>query len=161
MKVIFLDIDGVLNSMDWFEKTKNSKGHREIDPQKVEFLKEIVDETNSKIVLSSTWRGLAKNENEEEHPMYSYLVNTLRKHGMEIYGHTPYIGQNRPKEIKAWLEKNKKEEIESFVSLDDDFSEKDYKECGISDCLVKTSFYEKDGGLRQEHVEKAIQVLNK
>ena len=158
MKVIFLDIDGVLNSMDYFEKTKGMKGYREINPQKVEFLKEIVDKTNAKIVLSSTWRGLAKNENEEEHPMYSYLADTLRKHGMEIYQHTPYIGQNRPKEIKAWIE-NKAEEIESFASLDDDFTEEDYKQYGISDCLVKTSFYEKDGGLRKEHAEKAIEIL--
>lgn len=161
MKVIFLDVDGVLNSMDWFEKTKGAKGYREINPQKVEFLKEIVEKTNAKIVLSSTWRGLAKSETEEEHPMYSYLVDTLRKYGMEIYKHTPYIGQNRPKEIKSWLEKNTAEGIESFVSLDDDFSEEDYKEYGIQSFLVKTSFYEKEGGLRQEHVERAIEILNK
>ena len=160
MKVIFLDIDGVLNSMDWFEKTKGTKGYREINPKKVEFLKEIVDKTNAKIVLSSTWRGLAKSETEEEHPMYSYLVDTLRKYGMEIFQHTPYINQERPKEIKAWIEKNK-ERIGQFVSLDDDFSEEDYKEYGIEKFLVKTSFYEKDGGLRQEHVEKAIEILNK
>lgn len=155
MKVIFLDIDGVLNSMDWFEKNKGIKGYKKINPKKVELLKEIVDKTNAEIVLSSTWRNIP------EHHLFSYLVDMLKSKGMEIKSFTPKLGQNRPKEIKAWLEKNKTEEIESFISLDDDFSEEDYKEYGISDCLVKTLFYEKDGGLRQEHVEKAIEILNK
>lgn len=30
MKVIFLDIDGVLNSMDWFEKVKDRAGNGDI-----------------------------------------------------------------------------------------------------------------------------------
>lgn len=155
MKIIFLDIDGVLNSMDWFEKTKDMRGYREINPQKVEFLKEIVDKTNAEIVLSSTWRNIP------EHPLFLYLADILKDKGLEIKSFTPKLEQNRPKEIKAWLEKNAAEEIESFVSLDDDFSEEDYKEYAISDCLVKTSFYENDGGLRKEHVEKSIEILNK
>lgn len=158
MKVIFLDVDGVLNSMDWFDKNKGKKGYTEINPKKVELLKEIVDKTNAKIVLSSTWRSLVKNEHEEEHPMYSYLVETLRKYGMEVFSSTPYIGNNRPKEIKAWLE-SQSEEMR-FISLDDDFFPSEYRKYGIENCLVKTSFYEKDGGLRKEHVEKSIKLLN-
>lgn len=161
MKVIFLDVDGVLNSADWFKKNKGIRGYAKINPKKVALLKEIIDKTNAKIVLSSTWRMLEKTKDEDEDPMYSYLRDTLRKYGMEICQHTPYIDQNRPKEIKAWIDNQESEDRIRFVSLDDDFSEKDYKECGISDCLVQTSFYEKDGGLRKEHVEKAIEILNK
>ena len=35
-KYIFLDIDGVLNSMDWFEQNKYIKGYTEINPDHVE-----------------------------------------------------------------------------------------------------------------------------
>ena len=59
-KIIFLDIDGVLNSMDYFEQTKDCKGYTEINPEKVKLLKEIVDRTGAEIVLSSTWRDLEK-----------------------------------------------------------------------------------------------------
>ena len=159
-KIIFLDIDGVLNSMDYFGQTKDCKGYTEINPEQVKLLKEIIDRTGAEIVLSSTWRNLGKRKNEPEHPMYTYLTDILKEYGMEIVDHTPYIGQDRPKEIKAWLDKQSDKDIR-FVSLDDDFTEHKYDEVGIGDCLVRTSFYEKDGGLRQEHVEKAVEILNR
>lgn len=159
-KIIFLDIDGVLNSMDYFEQTKDCKGYTEINPEKVKLLKEIVDRTGAQIVLSSTWRDLAQRENEPEHPMYTYLTDTLKEYGMEIVDHTPYIEQDRPKEIKAWLDNQQDKEIR-FVSLDDDFQKHKYDEVGIGAFLVKTSFYEKDGGLRKKHVEKAVDILNR
>lgn len=159
-KIIFLDIDGVLNSMDYFEQTKDCKGYTEINPEQVKLLKEIVDRTGTEIVLSSTWRGLGKRKNEPEHPMYTYLIDTLKEYGMEIVDHTPYIEQDRPREIKAWLDKQSDKDIRS-VSLDDDFPKHKYDEVGIGDCLVRTCFYEKNGGLRQEHVEKAVEILNR
>lgn len=158
-KIIFLDIDGVLNSVDYFEQVKDCKGYKEINLEKVKLLKEIVDRTGAEIVLSSTWRDLGKRKDEPEHPMYTYLIDTLKAYGMEIIGHTPYIGQDRPKEIKAWLDNQQDKDIR-FVSLDDDFSQQKYDEFGIGNCLVKTSFYEKDGGLRREHVEQATGILN-
>ena len=91
--------------------------------------------------------------------MYTYLTDTLKEYGMEIIDHTPYIGQDRPKEIKAWLDNQQNKDIR-FVSLDDDFPKHKYDEVGIGDFLVRTSFYEKDGGLRREHVEKAVRILN-
>lgn len=159
-KIIFLDIDGVLNSMDYFEKAKDCKGYTEINPEKVKLLKEIIDRTGAQIVLSSTWRDLAQRENEPEHPMYTYLTDTLKEYGMEIIDHTPYIGQDRPKEIRAWLDNQQDKDVR-FVSLDDDFQKHKYDEAGIGDCLVRTSFYEKDGGLRKEHVEKSVEILNR
>lgn len=51
-KIIFLDIDGVLNSIDYFAQTKGCKGYTEINPEKVKLLKEIVDRTGAQIVLS-------------------------------------------------------------------------------------------------------------
>lgn len=159
-KIIFLDVDGVLNSMDYFEQTKDCKGYTEINPETVKLLKEIIDRTGAEIVLSSSWRDLGKRKNESEHPMYAYLTDTLKEYGMEIVDHTPYIEQDRPKEIKAWLDNQKDKDVR-FVSLDDDFAKDKYDKVGIGDFLVRTSFYEKDGGLRKEHVEKAIEILNR
>lgn len=46
------------------------------------------------------------------------------------------------------------------VCVDDDFRKGQYDVYGIGHCLVHTSFYEPNGGLRKEHVEKAIEILN-
>lgn len=159
-KIIFLDIDGVLNSVDYFDQTKHCDGYSEINPEQVKLLKEIIDRTGAEIVLSSTWRNLAKRKDESEHQMYTYLTDTLQEYGLEIIDHTPYIDQDRPKEIKAWLDAQPDKDIR-FVSIDDDYPQHEYDKFGIGDCLVKTSYYEKNGGLRKEHVKKAIEILNR
>ena len=49
-----------------------------------------------------------------------------------------------------------------FVSLDDDYPLEKYKEQGIEDCLIRTRFFcneLSEGGLQQEHVDKAIKIL--
>lgn len=61
MKVAFLDIDGVLNSNQFWENCKNID--EEIDDTAVARLAKIVNATNSIIVLSSSWREL-REENE-------------------------------------------------------------------------------------------------
>ena len=148
-KYIFLDIDGVLNSMDWFERNKGAKKHIEINPDKVKLLKEIVAQTGAKIVLSSTWRDLAAHDNKQGHEMYTYLIDALKQFGLSILDHTPYIDNNRPKEIKMWLENNINEKDVRFVSLDDDYSKESYEKYGIGNCLVKTSFWEQDGAKKR------------
>lgn len=58
MKVIFLDVDGVLNNVNTFiKKQKEFKAGRkflELDDNNINNLKTIVDATDAKIVLSST-----------------------------------------------------------------------------------------------------------
>lgn len=151
MKVIFLDVDGVLNSKDWLENNRVRK-ENSVNPEKVKLLAKIVKNTNATVVLSSTWRCIP------EHPMYMYLTDILGQNGIKIHSLTPKLGGNRPKEIKAWIDKQS-EEIR-FISLDDDFSEDDYRKYGIEYCLVKTSFYGENGGLQRNHVEMAIKILN-
>ena len=63
MKVIFLDIDGVLNSdTDFFELRKfghpvnEIKGSKVINRGCLALLQQIIEDTDAKIVLSSTWR---------------------------------------------------------------------------------------------------------
>lgn len=64
MKIIFLDIDGVLNHEDFyrerFEKRYDDGAiehpYSEIDPKTVQRLNKIIEETGANIVISSTWR---------------------------------------------------------------------------------------------------------
>ena len=69
-KIIFLDIDGVLNSNFW-----NGQHQREIsdgtliDRDKIKLLAEIVKQTNANVVLHSGWRfwfGTDLKPNREE-----------------------------------------------------------------------------------------------
>lgn len=151
MKVLFLDVDGVLNSKLWCEYNDEL-----IDSGKVSLLKTIIDNTNAKIVLSSTWRELDCDIKECKE-MYQYLVDSLAEKGLQIYDKTYLKGCNRPKEIKDWLSKNN---ASNFVSLDDDFNLKNYEEYGIGNHLVSTSFWGKNGGLQDSHVKEAIRILN-
>jgi hypothetical protein len=65
MKVIFLDIDGVLNCELWYRKRHAEVDMHEVSaqypfyefsPELVENLNRITEETGAKIVVSSTWR---------------------------------------------------------------------------------------------------------
>lgn len=157
MKIIFLDIDGVLNSEEWLDKRNDNET---INPEQVKLLKEIVDRTGAEIVLSSTWRALVDTEERQEHPQYTYLVDSLKKFGLKIKSHTPRIGNDRPMEIKEWIDKHGTNDEIKFVILDDDFPIFWYQIYGISDCLVQTSYHGKNGGLQKGHVEKAVKILN-
>ena len=54
MKVIFLDFDGVLNSDTYYEEHNWSAPF--IDESRLVLLKRIVDATDAKIVLSTSWK---------------------------------------------------------------------------------------------------------
>ena len=81
----------------------------------------------------------------------------LNKYGLYIMDKTGKTKPSfRPKEIKLWLDNH---DVESFVILDDDYNYDEYATCCISKHLVRTRFYEKDGGLQLSHVSKAIKIL--
>ena len=173
MKVIFLDIDGVLNTSETFRRRrinyeKTKKWDLEIDLHRVARLKYIINMTGAKVVLSSSWRLFGDFKNGEfitKSNQLKQLLEIFSSFGISIYDVTPHIdyGSNREEEIKKWL---MGKDIESFVIIDDETSflmEFCNKE------LVKTSFL-KDGvmlenmddcaGLCDEHVNKAIAILN-
>lgn len=164
MNIIFLDIDGVLNSLPYFESIKGVKydKYNEISDFHLKKLSEIYYKCNAHIVLSSTWRELDDPSDINCYPMYEYLSKSLDKYGMKIISKTPVINMNRPLEIVTWLNNRTDKEIINFVSLDDDFSVEDYERYGIADKLIRTKFFCNDiyeGGLQQEHVDKAIRIL--
>lgn len=116
MKVLFLDIDGVLNHQEFYERRENdtylkslSYPLTEFDPLVVERINDILDKTDSKLVISSSWRF---DEN---------LQNIFTKVGFKhkIFDITPYgMGKCRGAEIKQWLDTH--ENVEKYVIIDDD-----------------------------------------
>ena len=60
MQIIFLDIDGVMNSHQWLEQqppfSLREHPERAIDPAAVQHLNHLTDKTGAQIVVTSTWR---------------------------------------------------------------------------------------------------------
>lgn len=161
MKAIFLDIDGVLNC--GYSESRCGK-YVGIDDDKVELLKQIVDKTGAIIVLSSSWRlGHTRYGQSLEHH-HEYMNEKLGKYGLKIYDVTPELsrhGDLRGKEINTWLQEHTDLNIESWVVLDDEFFwDFDLPQYDILDHWVRTDYYDPEGGLSQEHVDKAIEILN-
>lgn len=157
--IIFLDIDGVLNSFPYDQSTSGSEEFQEIRDFHTRKLAEIYHECNAKIVLSSTWRTLG--EDIVTRPMYDYLVNELSKYDMTIYDKTPIYSMNRPKEIAEWLKVNQSK-VCNYVILDDDFPPAAYAKYDLEQNLVQTRYFCDSidkGGLQEEHVKKAIVIL--
>lgn len=152
MKIIFTDIDGVLNEDTTPTRTKSRVIF--IDEEKLLRLKRIVDATGAKIVLSSTWRY------DREDPKYNGDFLELREAfhnvGLDFYDFTPVdaIGVRRGMEIRAWLGLHRGE-VDRFIILDDELF--DFEERGLLPRLVKTEFG--DGGLTEAHVQEAIDLL--
>lgn len=91
MKVIFLDIDGVLNTE---KRLLNNNGELYVEKDKIELLKEIIDKTKAKVVLSSTWRVLAQSKDSKEYPKYEAFEIELEKRGIVIFDYTPVFLDN-------------------------------------------------------------------
>lgn len=178
LKVVFLDVDGVLNSETFMlkrEELHHQLGHADpsrpkrettcecfrlacqIDRDAIARLNRLVAETGAKIVVSSSWRKLL-----DPPELHRVLVS----HGLvgEIIGETP-DGHNDPEmlatfgyldrifrghEIDLWLRKHP--EVDRFVILDDGSDMEMHK-----NRLVQTDCQE---GLLDEHVELAIRVMS-
>ena len=157
-KVIFLDVDGVLN----YQSTKDRCGdYIGIDDSKVQLLKEIVDKTKAKLVLVSTWKEYwFKHEKmkSEQDELANYLDKKLAKQGLEIWDKTDdYYFFNRGEGIIQYINimNSKGNHITDFAIIDDEMF--DYKETKLTRNLIQTSFYK--GGLQAKHVGKALNQL--
>lgn len=152
MKVIFLDIDGVLNSGPYTDAMKQDPNFKPrelsmewwaegLDPAAVKLLNSLVERTGAKVVVSSTWRL---------HTTVGWLQRVLRMRGYEhrVHGMTErFVGRDRSYEIMRWLATTK---AEQFVVLDDK------READIAGHFVKT---DSEVGLTEELVEKAVRIL--
>lgn len=156
-KLIFLDIDGVLNS----SSTKDRCGvYVGIEDKKVELLKQLVDTTKAKLVLISTWRYTWFKEDylkPEQDELANYLDDKLGKYGLTIIDKTDDEAIGRGQGILEYLEhlNNQNIKVDNYVVIDDEMF--DYKETKLTKNLIQTS-YDK-GGLQLKHISRAIERL--
>lgn len=153
MKVVFLDIDGVLNYTLWYYSDgpveDPTSMDEDLDPACIERINNLCSETDSKIVISSDWR-IDK----------SYKWRLERAGLKNIIDHTPITVFNaftgskvlsRGEEIRMWLEEHP--EVTNYVIIDDrtDFFENQQSH------FVHINFYY---GITDDDVSKAKQILN-
>lgn len=158
MKIIFLDFDGVLNHEMYYHKRFEERysgddigpPYIDIDPQSVENLNYIIENTGASVVLSTTWR----------HSGVEYCVDVLNVRGFRgnVIDRTPHFWDSwavRGNEIQHWIDTNKfPEGIESYVILDDDSD----MLLGQKNNFVRTDF---KYGLTKELSDVAISILKK
>jgi hypothetical protein len=164
-KLIFLDIDGVLNNELWSKRRfeydfSDNKYRRHFDPICVDNLNRITDNIGAEIVVSSTHRLTFKDVNEMKEELKNVGITG------NVVDRTPFLQYNRNKnnitssvprgcEIKEWLDMNSHLlpteywNFRHYVILDDD-----------SDMLYnqRFNFYHIDGyaGLSHRHAYKII-----
>jgi hypothetical protein len=160
MKVIFLDADGVLNCASTTDSILNPDGtiyksggvfvHAwlGLDEDKMVRLARIIEATDAKIVLSTTWR---------RDPISTlYLLKRMgEKVASQVIGKTPDSDGRavRKEEIEAWIQEHPG--ITQFAVLDDLEYDK-LEDFGRS--FIQTSSVT---GLQDRHVERCIEVLGK
>jgi hypothetical protein len=107
LKVIFLDVDGVLNS----HALIYHYGFDYIDEGLLKLLATVVNKTGSEVVLSSTWRLEERNRN--------LVKDSLSRFGIKLFDWTKRIpGVYRCDEISEWLDRHPK--VKKYAILDDD-----------------------------------------
>ena len=159
MKIIFLDIDGVMKSHASTIRNGRDFGMDvTLHPEHVEALNFILEHTDARIVVSSTWRwGFSVTELKE-------MFSRSGVHYKYVISKTPTTEDMfRGDEVDMWLETAPQDafiyhgvelDVESYVILDDD---DDFDGVQKAKHFVQT-----DARYGLTHVEalKAIEILN-
>ncbi len=140
MNVLFLDVDGVLNSY---------RSSKQLDDSMIYHLGKIVSKIDLKIVLSSTWRLYSDSLVE--------LEVRLAKDGISIFDTTVHLMPEKMSmppveryfEIQEWLDRH---EVEKFAILDDD------KRANIEGHFFQT---DPDIGLTKEIADSVVEYFLK
>jgi len=145
--IIFLDVDGVLNSMDFMHYTHalgKDTARVRLDPLCVDKLQQLVDKTNAVVVISSTWR-------KHLHDMWD-LMSFFSTYAIPVIGVTPGSKDGiRHKEIRQWL-RDHYVTHDCYIALDDD----SYDMVDLKDHFIHT---DRKIGLTAKDVSKAIKVI--
>ena len=154
MKVVFLDIDGVLNTTEYrLHKLRNREYSVNIDPSKVAILKTVVDNCNGSIVLISSWRRYWERGSKNTDEAGRTIDEALREYGLTIWDKTPAIKEgSRAQEVEQWL--SGKHYVDEYVILDD-------KDFGWG-AKLRQHWIQTDGevGLTPDDARTAIGILN-
>lgn len=150
MKVIFLDFDGVINDGVFGEQNY-------VEIRFLQLLKEIINQTDAKIVVSSSNKNELFEDNmrsAKESEVYNNYFIPIMNFGIDIYDVTPCVKtngrQDREAEINSYLKMHP--EIDEFVIIEDDNI--------ISSLVDHQVLIEYCDGLKEEHVEAAIRILH-
>jgi len=160
MKIIFLDIDGVLA----VNRQEHDKYGALFHDNFVDNLKHIIDETEASIVITSTWRLSGED----------VMLNMWKDRNMPgiLIGSTPILkNQPRGNEIKYFIEsfngnyavKRHGLTITNYVILDDDIDMLDYQLPHFVHTyknLDHSDYIDLGYGLTKECAEQAIKILN-
>jgi hypothetical protein len=129
LKIIFLDIDGVLNSYCGEIKRNFEDKILPLFVEHIEVLNWVLKNTDARIVISSCWR-YSRSVDELKELFYNYGINskyiidkTPRLKSERIEGFDDkWTSVKRGQEIQAWIDKflNEGNYIESFAIVDDD-----------------------------------------
>lgn len=130
--VIFLDIDGVVNTSknyhEWHKAHKESPvatgkysildphATKLFDPELVGNVKEVIKRTGAMIVVSSSWRLMFGSE-------FELLRDLLVRVGFspdDIAGATPYQNPERASAIQDWLLGTNQREVQMVILDDED-----------------------------------------
>ena len=167
MKVIFLDIDGVLNTERYIvEAIENDMpvhdkyGHI-FDYKSIEVLRNIIKESDAKIIISSTWRYSGIREMKEmwrQRKLPGEVIDITfardtskleeqKKLFKELYNEDIY-NRTRGQEIDIYLKTHP--EVKKYVILDDD-----------SDMLDDQNFVKIDcyNGLEEKYINEILKYL--
>lgn len=151
MKVIFLDIDGVIASIDYLRVTSfleipnPDKFGYGFDPRCVMNFKKIILQTDASIVISSTWKSMGINKLRN-----MWDIRQLPGEIIDITQKDP--SGKRGLEIKRWLDENK--DIDNYLILDDDTDM-------LNEQLNNFIKIGSEFGLSFKDTEKAINILGK
>jgi hypothetical protein len=159
-KIIFLDIDGVLNDHKAY-----SNGYCGIKPSCVETLNSIIRASSADIVISSAWRYMTKNNTMTLQGLYYLLLIHGLEKDAKIVGVTQYdeIIPGRGMQILDWLEKHPI--YRNYVVIDDgddQYRVLDGMTLNESLALYHTRHWVKtrsDVGLTEQDANKAIFIL--
>ena len=152
MRVLFLDIDGVLNSRSYVERASWDPplGSRDdlhiLDPAAIALLNTVLAATGAVVVISSSWRVTYALDAFQS--MFEQRGFTGR-----VVDVTPQLpGRQRSREIAAWLEATPN--VVTFAIVDDI----DDAGVGYAEQFVQTTF---ESGLTPYHARELARILNR
>ena len=174
MKVIFSDIDGVLDDCNSFDKKmarfellgKDDTKFKEIDESKIELLASICKELGANLVFCSYWKIFYDRETKKSRfELLQNILDKLKESGLETIDFTPDSKVNdetyhhdKSYDIFEYLKQHP--EVESYCVIGDIKDELDLH----NDNLIVTSWdYDGhgNGGIQPFHKEEIGRILNR
>ncbi len=162
MKIIFLDVDGVLNSKSWNDSHQQEiRDGILIDETKIKLLSKLINKTNASIVLHSGWRFWLDSEFQPSRKESEIFLGMLLDENISIFDITPdhrteeIMKTNKLSLVKAgeileWVSKH--ENIEQWVVLEDlDLNNKE-----VENHQIRT---DSQKGLTLENITEAEKIL--